>query len=64
MIQLFTQLERFRVERYKQMRDRTWAWVTVGEFNAATMEEARKKGRAALADKTCILRAIPVGSER
>ena len=61
MMMLFQQFDRFRVERYKRLRDRTWAWVTVGEFNAASLAEARKKGRAALADKTCILRAIPVG---
>lgn len=64
MIMLFQQLERFRVERFKQLRNRKWAWVTVGEFNAASLAEARKKGRDALANKTCILRAIPVGTKR
>jgi hypothetical protein len=61
---LLRQEERFRVERYKRLPNRTWAWVTVGEFNAVTMREAREKAREAIADKLCILRAFPVGSER
>lgn len=64
----FVQTERFKVERYKQLWDqpgRPWAWVTVGYFNAGTMAEARAMGRDAIADKVCLLRAIPVGrSER
>jgi len=60
---LFQQEERFKVERYKRLHDRTWAWVVVGEFNAVTMREAREKGRDAIADKLCILRAVRVGSE-
>jgi len=65
MITLFQQLERFKVERFKQLRDqpgRPWAWVTVGYFNAESMAHARAMGRDAIADKVCILRAIPVGT--
>ncbi len=61
--ELFGQLERFRVERYKRLPNRTWAWVTIGDFNAASMKEARDKGRAAIADKVCILRAVRIGNE-
>jgi hypothetical protein len=63
MIALFRQVERFRVERWKRMRDGRWAWVTLGYFHAADMTEARQKGRDAIADKVCFLRAIPVGTE-
>lgn len=59
----FVQTERFKIEKYKRLPDRTWAWVTVGYFNAGTMAEARAMGRDAIADKLCILRAIPVGRE-
>lgn len=60
----YQQTERFKVERYKRLPDKTWAWVTVGFFNAGTMAEARAMARDAIADKLCILRAKPVGSER
>jgi hypothetical protein len=63
MVMLLQQSERFLVERYKRVRSLgKWCWVTVGYFNAATSEEARKKGRDAIADKMCILRAKKVGS--
>lgn len=66
MLTLFRQTERYRVERYKQLRDkpgRPWAWVTIGYFTAATMGEARAMARDAIADKLCVLRALPVGRE-
>lgn len=59
----FVQTERFKVERYKRLPDRSWEWVTVGYFNAGTMAEARAMARDAIADKLCVLRAIPVGKE-
>lgn len=58
------QTERYVVERYKRLPDRTWAWVTVGYFTAGTLAEARAMARDAIADKLCILRAKSVGSER
>lgn len=59
----FVQTDRFKVERYKRLPDKTWAWVVVGHFTAGTMAEARAMARDAIADKLCILRAKPVGSE-
>lgn len=59
---LFGQLERFEVQRYKFVRAiGKWSWVTIGFFPAIDKTEARKLGRDALADKTCILRAELVG---
>jgi hypothetical protein len=64
MIQFLTQMEKWRVERYKWVRAvKRWDWIVIGFVNAGTSEEARKKGREALADKTCILRAIQIGKE-
>ena len=59
------QTEKFKVEKYKQLRDqpgRPWAWVTVGYFTAGTLAEARAMARDAIADKLCILRAVRVGA--
>lgn len=55
------QFERFHVERYKAVGPGKWAWVTVGYFVAAGREEARKKGRNALVNRICVLRATPIG---
>jgi hypothetical protein len=60
----FLQVERFKVERYKRLPDRSWAWVIVGYFSAGTMGEARAMARDAIADKLCILRAVRVGEAR
>lgn len=54
------QLERYLVERYKRVGSH-WAWVSIGHFNATSKDEARSKGRAALADKCYVLRATVVG---
>ena len=56
------QTERFKVERFKRLPDRSWAWVTIGFFTASTMGEARAMARDAIADKLCVLRAVPEGS--
>jgi hypothetical protein len=61
LLSLFLQTEKFKVERYKRLPDRTWAWVTVGYFSASTMAEARAMARDASADKMCILRAVRPG---
>lgn len=62
MIMLLKQVSIYRVERYKLVRaTRKWAWVVVGHFLAMDKTDARRLGRNSLADKTCILRAVPVG---
>lgn len=59
-----TQLERYRVEQYRQCaHSRQWQWFLVGHFDAPNTDEARKKARACVKERYCMMRAIPVGAD-
>lgn len=54
-------VERFRVDRFKQVGRNRWDWVPVGHYDAVSKHEARQKAHKAIGPVVCIVRAVAVG---